>query len=144
MLCGLLIQALGWRAIFALAGLVGLLALGLAAYCMRESRDPQATGLDWPGALSFTLALSLLTYGALAAPERGWNSPLVIGLLLGSAAAFWLFVTLERRAARPDAGPEPVPLPALRWRPMPGRRAGLRLCGVAGAVAAASGGRGRR
>ncbi|MDH0340165.1 MFS transporter [Chromobacterium haemolyticum] len=101
LLCGLLIQALGWRAIFALAGLVGLLALGLAAYCMRESRDPQATGLDWPGALSFTLALSLLTYGALAAPERGWNSPLVIGLLLGSAAAFWLFVTLERRAARP-------------------------------------------
>lgn len=101
LICGILIQALGWRAIFALAGLVGLLALGLAVYCMRESRDPQAAGLDWPGALSFTLALSLLTYGLLAAPERGWNSPLVIALLLGSLAAFGLFVALERRTARP-------------------------------------------
>ena len=32
---------------------------------MRESRDPQAQGLDWPGAFSFTSALTLFTWAVL-------------------------------------------------------------------------------
>ncbi|MGQ7370490.1 hypothetical protein ACTGW3_13040, partial [Streptococcus suis] len=78
-----------------------LLALGLGARHMRESRDPAATGLDWPGAISFTLALTLFTDGVLQAPKSGWGHPLVIGLLASSVALFAAFAIIERRVARP-------------------------------------------
>ena len=68
---------------------------------MRESRDPAATGLDWPGAASFTAALALLTYGFLKAPEAGWSDPAVVGLLAGAVLFFTVFGIVERRAARP-------------------------------------------
>ena len=98
---GLMIDAFGWRSIFALVVILAAFAFGLGARVLRESRDPGATGLDWPGASSFTLALALLTCGVLQAPERGWTDPVVDGLLAGSALMFAAFGFIERRGARP-------------------------------------------
>ncbi|MEZ2405664.1 MFS family permease [Bosea sp. OAE752] len=98
---GLMIDAFGWRSIFGLVVVLAALALALGARFLRETRDPDATGLDWPGALSFTLALALFTYGVLLAPERGWAEPTVMTLLAGSAALFIAFGVIERRVARP-------------------------------------------
>ncbi|SCW74313.1 MFS transporter [Ancylobacter rudongensis] len=98
---GLMIDAFGWRSIFALVVVLAMLALGLGACFLRETRDPDAAGLDWPGALSFTLALALFTYGILLAPERGWTEPTVIGVLTGSVALFIAFGAIERRVMRP-------------------------------------------
>ncbi|KAA1178117.1 MFS transporter [Rhizobium tropici] len=98
---GLMIDAFGWPSIFVLVVALALLALGLGAYFLRESRDPDAAGLDWPGALSFTLALTLFTYGVLRAPETGWSDPLVITLLVGAALLFLAFGIIERIVKRP-------------------------------------------
>ncbi|WP_199084565.1 MFS transporter [Bosea sp. ASV33] len=98
---GLMIDAFGWRSIFGLVVVLAALALALGARFLRETRDPGAAGLDWPGALSFTLALALFTYGVLLAPERGWTEPTVMSLLAGSAALFITFGVIERRVARP-------------------------------------------
>ncbi|QIB33142.1 MFS transporter [Ancylobacter pratisalsi] len=98
---GLMIDAFGWRSIFALVVVLAMLALALGACFLRETRDPDAAGLDWPGALSFTLALALFTYGILLAPERGWSEPTVIGVLTGSVALFIAFGAIERRVMRP-------------------------------------------
>ncbi|MGH8817044.1 MAG: MFS transporter, partial [Achromobacter pestifer] len=57
--------------------------------------------LDWPGAISFTGALGLFTYGMLLAPEAGWTDAQVIGALLASALLSVVFVRVERRTARP-------------------------------------------
>ena len=98
---GLMIAAYGWRSIFALVVVLALASCLLGARALRESRDPQAAGLDWPGALSFTAALALLTSGMLLAPERGWGDGAVIALLTGSAVLFFAFAAIENRVARP-------------------------------------------
>ncbi|WP_226938923.1 MFS transporter [Janthinobacterium sp. FT14W] len=100
-MAGILITHTGWRAIFAATAAAGLAALLGAARAMRESRDPQAQGVDWPGALTFTGALSLLTYGLLQAPHSGWDSAASLGLLGGAALLLAVFIRVERRAARP-------------------------------------------
>ncbi|WDD95892.1 MFS transporter [Burkholderia sp. FERM BP-3421] len=100
-LAGWLIELLGWRAIFATGALVGALALLVGAPRLRETRDPAAAGLDWAGAASFTGALSLFTFGVIQAPEDGWTSPLVVGLLAGAAVLAAGFAAIEARVARP-------------------------------------------
>ena len=100
-LAGTLIAHTGWRAIFLATAGAGLAALLAAARAMRESRDPQAQGVDWPGALTFTGALSLFTYGLLQAPDSGWGSASSLALLGGAAVLLAVFIAVERRAARP-------------------------------------------
>ncbi|MCD4500172.1 MFS transporter [Chromobacterium vaccinii] len=101
LLSGCLIQWLDWRAIFACGAAIGAAALLLALPRMRESRDPDAVGLDWPGALSFTAMLALFTTALLQGPQQGWRSLSVQALLAGSLALLLAFIWLERRAARP-------------------------------------------
>ena len=98
---GLLIDAFGWASIFLPVVVAAAVAFLIAARFVRESRDPAATGLDWPGAASFTAALALLTYGFLKAPEAGWSDPAVIGLLTGAVLSFAVFGIIERKVARP-------------------------------------------
>ena len=98
---GLMIDAFGWRSIFLLVVALGALAFGLGAYALRETRDPDAAGLDWAGAVTFTLALTLFTHGVLQAPQNGWGDPLVVGLLVGAGLSFVAFGAIERRVARP-------------------------------------------
>lgn len=98
---GLLIDAFGWRAIFLLVAALGVAAAALGLRTISESRDPDAIGLDWAGAGTFTVALAALTCGVLLAPQNGWTDPLVIALLGMAAIFFAAFVIVERRARRP-------------------------------------------
>ena len=97
---GFLVGSLGWRSIFLVNTLIGALVL-LGAPRMRETRDPAAAGIDWPGTFTFTGTLGLLTFGIMQGPQSGWGSPLVLGLLLGSAAMLALFVVVEGQRTRP-------------------------------------------
>lgn len=98
---GLMVEAFGWPAIFALVVLLAGLSLALGAVFLRETRDPDAAGLDWKGAASFTAALTTLTFGILQGPESGWSHPLVIAILVASALLFLAFWRIERSVARP-------------------------------------------
>ncbi|WP_019832830.1 MFS transporter [Sphingomonas sp. PR090111-T3T-6A] len=98
---GFLIETFGWRSIFLTTTVIGSIALLFGVPRMRETRDPDASGLDWPGVLSFTGMLSLFTFGVIQAPESGWGSPLVIALLVGSAALLAVFAWVETHVARP-------------------------------------------
>ena len=98
---GLMIDLFGWPAIFALVVALGVISLCLGAASMRESRDVAGGGLDWLGAITFTLALTLFTFGILSAPDRGWTDPLVGGLLAGAAVLMVVFCVIERSVARP-------------------------------------------
>lgn len=98
---GALVDSLGWPWVFWATAAIGLATLALAAGSARESRDPEATGLDWPGAITFTAALALLTYGVLLAPEEGWLQAPVVASLLGAACMAVAFVRVEKRARRP-------------------------------------------
>lgn len=101
LIAGLLIESLGWRSIFLSSAVVGALALLFGAPRMRESRDPNAAGLDGRGTVTFTATLSLLTFGVIQAPESGWTSVGVVALLGGAVLSLGAFVLVETRAARP-------------------------------------------
>lgn len=98
---GWLTGTFGWRAIFVLVGICATIAWLVAAPVLRESRDPRATRLDAPGAIAFTLALVLFTFGLIQVPEVGWGSPVAVGAMLGAALLLAWFVRIERRATRP-------------------------------------------
>jgi MFS family permease len=98
---GLLLRAAGWRAVFVPGIAVALFALGVGAPRIRESRDPDARGLDLPGTAAFTAALALFTCGLIEGPERGWADLAVCALFAGALGLAAAFVAIERRAARP-------------------------------------------
>lgn len=98
---GFLIETLGWRAVFFTVTVIAALALVVGWRCMRESRDPEAQGLDWRGALSFTAALTLFTCAVLQAPEHGWGDRAVVGLLAASGVLLLAFVAIENSVERP-------------------------------------------
>ncbi|WP_436889604.1 MFS transporter [Nocardiopsis dassonvillei] len=99
-LSGLLVGAVGWRAAFLAYAVVGLLVLAASAF-MAESRAPERPRVDWGGAVTFVLSLTLVMYAVIEAPETGWGSPTVIGALAAGALLMALFLAIEARAARP-------------------------------------------
>lgn len=101
LMAGLLITHWGWRSIFAVIAAIGVLAFIFGVPRMRETRDPNATGLDYPGTLTFTATLASFTFAVIEAPERGWDSAVVVGLLATSIAFLVAFVTVENRVRRP-------------------------------------------
>lgn len=81
---------------------VPILALaGLGMLFVSESRDPRPVGLDVPGAVTATLAVSSLVYGIIQGGESGWTSTRIIAALGLSAILFVAFALIERRAAHP-------------------------------------------
>ena len=101
LVAGLLIEAVNWRAIFIFTASIGVIAMIFGLPRMRETRDPNATGVDWPGTITFSATLGLFTFGVIQAPESGWSSPLVVALLAASAAMLTAFIKIENRVARP-------------------------------------------
>lgn len=101
MVAGWLSETFGWRSIFVTSTVIGAVALAWGARTLHETRDPDSAGLDWPGVLSFTGALSLFTFGMIQAPESGWASPWVLAPLTGAVLLAALFVRVEGRVARP-------------------------------------------
>lgn len=100
-LAGMLIERLGWRAVFATGAVAGLLSLAFGAPRMRESRDPDARTVDWAGIATLTGALTCFTFGMIHSAQRGWSSPVVIAALAASVLLAVSFRTIEAHAARP-------------------------------------------
>jgi EmrB/QacA subfamily drug resistance transporter len=111
---GLLVEA-SWRWIFLVNIPVGIAALVLGLRVLPESRDESETRRpDLVGAVLLVLAVGLLAYALVDAPERGWGSAVVVGAFAGAAVAGAL---VGLRAARSPRGIVPVlPLALFRVR----------------------------
>jgi EmrB/QacA subfamily drug resistance transporter len=98
---GALTDGLGWRSIFSLNVPVGTAALAVTQLKLRESRDPNATGVDWAGVVSFSGALLLLVLALVRGNAEGWGSRLILSLLAGSTLLLVAFLVIERRVSEP-------------------------------------------
>lgn len=98
---GWMVEASSWQGVFYMTGIIGLLGTGLVMVSTRHGREAPGGTPDWPGAITFTLALGLFSWGMLQVPESGWRDNVVIAALLASGAVFIGFVAIERRAAHP-------------------------------------------
>src|SRR5919206_2827352 len=97
---GVLVQAIGWEAIFFVNVPIGIGAIVLTWRRVAESRDPGHGGADWPGTVTFSAALFLLVFGLIRGNPEGWNDA-IVACLVGAAVLLVAFVAIERRSSRP-------------------------------------------
>ncbi|MGH9409383.1 MAG: MFS transporter, partial [Vicinamibacterales bacterium] len=98
---GAITSGLGWRWVFFVNVPVGAVAIPLTMTKLRESRDPNATRIDWLGLITFSTALLMLVLALLRGNDEGWGSPLIVGLLAGAGLMLSAFAAIERRVPEP-------------------------------------------
>ena len=98
---GALVEGIGWESIFFLNVPVGIVALVITYTRLAESRDPNASRIDWPGLATFSTALFLLVFGLLRGNDEGWGSTMIVALLAGSGVLLAAFIAIESRVKQP-------------------------------------------
>ncbi|GAA3637874.1 MFS transporter [Kineosporia mesophila] len=98
---GFLVTTVGWRWIFIINIPIGLLAIVLTALFVPESKAARARRVDPVGQLLVVLTLATLVYAIIEVPHRGWNSPLVLGLLVVAVVSAVSLVLYEKRRVEP-------------------------------------------
>jgi EmrB/QacA subfamily drug resistance transporter len=98
---GVITTGLGWRWVFFLNVPIGIAAIAVTFLRIRESRDPNATRIDWLGLVTFSSALVMLVLGLLRGNDDGWGSPLILGLFAGAAVMLSAFTAIEQRVSEP-------------------------------------------
>ncbi|EMR0462652.1 TPA: MFS transporter [Stenotrophomonas maltophilia] len=95
LLAGLLLQALGWRSVFAVGGVLTLAAFVLGARVLPESHGERGR-LDVGGMLGFSLMLAALTLALLWLGEFGLHTVRVQLVLLATLLLGAAFICIER------------------------------------------------
>ena len=98
---GLLTESFGWRAIYVVDAAVALACLPVATRRLRESRDPDAEGVDWWGTVTLSSGLFLGVFALTRGDVAGWGSGLILASAAGAALLLAAFVVVERREREP-------------------------------------------
>jgi EmrB/QacA subfamily drug resistance transporter len=126
LLGGLLTSYLSWSWIFFINVPVGIAALALTPWLLRESRAGLAhRHFDFAGAATITSGLMVLVYALTRATSDGWGSATTLALLAGSAALVLAFVLIELRARSPL-----LPLRIFRLRTLTAANATMAIVGA--------------
>jgi EmrB/QacA subfamily drug resistance transporter len=98
---GALTDSLGWESVFFLNVPIGIAAIVVTYAKVRESRDPNASRIDWGGLVTFSSSLFLLVLGLLRGNEEGWGSTFIVSLLAGAAVLMVAFLVIQTRIKHP-------------------------------------------
>jgi EmrB/QacA subfamily drug resistance transporter len=98
---GYLLDHFYWGSAFFVNLPIIVVALAVGLWIVPNSRDPADTVLDPPGAVLAIAGLSVLLYGIIDGPERGWFDPVVVGALAAGALLISAFAWWELRTPQP-------------------------------------------
>jgi EmrB/QacA subfamily drug resistance transporter len=98
---GALTDSLGWESIFYLNVPIGLAAIAVTYLKLRESRDPGATRVDWPGVATFSTALFALVLALVRGNDEGWGSAPIVALFAAAGLLLAAFLAIERTVSEP-------------------------------------------
>ena len=98
---GVLVEGVGWRAIFWVNVPVGVAAAVLTTLFVAESRAPHARRPDVVGQVLVLTMLATVTYAIIEAPSAGWVSTQTLGLFAVAAAALAALIVYEPRRHDP-------------------------------------------
>lgn len=98
---GWLLDNYRWGSVFLIN--VPLVAVGLVAVALLipATRGHRTGRIDVPGILLSAAGLVSVTYGFVAAGERGWGDSVTLGCLAGGAVLLTVFVAWQRRTRDP-------------------------------------------
>ena len=127
LLGGVITSYLGWSWIFFVNVPVGLAAIALTPFLLRDSRaELLHRHFDLAGAASVTGGLMLFVYGLTRATTDGWSSPVTLGLIGAAAALIAAFVAIEQRSRSPL-----LPLRIFRLRALSAANVTMAIVGAA-------------
>jgi len=98
---GVLTDLLSWQWIFFINVPIGVAALAVSPFLLRESKDAQGQSHDIPGGVLVTSGLVLLVLGITQGHGWGWSSARTIGVFVVSAALLGAFALWEQRQRDP-------------------------------------------
>ncbi|MFC8828748.1 MFS transporter [Streptomyces sp. NPDC057137] len=98
---GLLVETVGWRAIFLINVPVGITAFILTWRYVPESRAAKPRRPDPVGQLLVMATLGAVTYAIIEAPTAGWTSPLILGFAGVAVCALTGLILYEPRRDEP-------------------------------------------
>jgi MFS family permease len=107
LVAGGLLAAWDWRAVFWINVPVGVFGTVWAYMMLRDNGVRNRSKIDWWGNITFALGLGSVlvgtTYGIQPyhGNSMGWQSPVVLGELIGGAAMLVVFVLIETHIAEP-------------------------------------------
>ena len=98
---GALVASVGWRGIFWVNIPIGVAAVVLTALFVPESRAAHPRRIDPVGQVLVIVMLASLTYAIIEGPQRGWTSPVILGLFALAAVAAAGLAGYEPRRREP-------------------------------------------
>lgn len=100
---GFITDTISWRWVFYINLPFGIAAAAVIWFAMkRQMRGKEKVKVDYLGALTLTVSMSLLLLGLLRAGEASsWGDPGVIGMLVSSLVLFIFFFYWEARVEEP-------------------------------------------
>ncbi|GAA1009218.1 MFS transporter [Nocardiopsis tropica] len=99
---GLLTELWGWRSIFFINVPVGAIAVWLTVRHVQETNRQSGEKFDIVGQILAFAGLVLLVGGLIESGERGWSSPVTLGMLAAAVVLLAAFVFTESRVANPS------------------------------------------
>lgn len=97
---GVLLEVWSWQSIFAGLTAIGLVLL-ILAFTIPESVDRLRPAMDPVGSVSIAVTIGAIVVALTEAPLRGWDDPVVLGLLGTGLVAATIFVAVELRVEHP-------------------------------------------
>ncbi len=98
---GVITEHLGWEWIFFVNVPIGLVAIALTELKLVNvaAQDPQR--IDFPGLITFSLALFFLIFGLIRGNPEGWGSAEIVASLGAAALLLAAFLVIESRSDHP-------------------------------------------
>src|SRR5690606_41917255 len=98
---GFLLEHFWWGSVFLINVPIVLVGMGLAAWLVPESRDPDPRRRDLRGMVLSLLGLVLPGYGSLQGGQNGFHRPRVLVLVVGYLPLLADFLASHRRDRDP-------------------------------------------
>src|SRR5881227_836422 len=95
LLGGFLVEHFSWSAVFWVNVPIGVLAMGVTAWAVVESRDPSARSLDIVGTVLISASLFSLTWGLIKTANHAWLGTYTLAFIGAAIVLGALFVLWE-------------------------------------------------
>lgn len=102
LLAGVLIEGVGWRAIFYINVPFCVAAALIVRWTLKDvPRHRSSAGLDLTGQVLAVAGLAAFSFAIVEGPSFGWDSPAIVASVAVALVAAVSFVMVERRSASP-------------------------------------------